>query len=128
MVGAQRYEFGGRGASHEQEFPHLHRWFGHRQPRPCRLGSYRDPRDKAAGDHWIGSVVNHLRNGASRRSRGITPDAIRRPSRTALRLRIVDPSNALSRLSLAALWLAQQPRLRVAAPGTMARVDPAERG
>jgi len=26
----------------------------------CRLGGYRDPRDKAEGDRWIGPVVNRF--------------------------------------------------------------------
>ncbi len=48
------------GASHEQAILHLYRWLGHWQPGPCRLGSYRDPRDKTAGDRRIGSVVDRL--------------------------------------------------------------------
>jgi ribonuclease HI len=29
-------------------------------PGSCRLGRYRDPGDKTAGDRWIPSVVNRL--------------------------------------------------------------------
>jgi hypothetical protein len=43
-----------------KQFFIFHRWLGHRQPRSCRLGSYRASRDKAAGDRRIGSVVNRL--------------------------------------------------------------------
>ena len=72
------------GASHEQAVFHFHRWLGHRQPRSCRLGSHRYPRNQTPRDRRIGPVVNRLRNGTPRRGRGTAPNSNRCPNRTAL--------------------------------------------
>src|ERR1039457_1565519 len=68
---------------------------------------------------------NRLRNGALRRGRGPTPNANWCANRSALGLGVADRWNAVPGLSLAAVWLAQQPWLRVAAPGTLERTPQA---
>jgi len=60
---------------HGQCLSCLYRRLGHRQSRPCRLGSYRASRDKAAGDRRIGpwSSVSEMELRAAVEALRLTP-------------------------------------------------------